>query len=326
MRINPIFNSDGYKYSHWKQYPKDTEYVYSYIESRGGAYKQSVFFGIQAFVKEYLLTPFTQRDINVAAAVAKAQGKEFNLEGFQYVLDVHKGYWPVRIRAVPEGTVLDVSNVLVDVINTDPKCFWVTSFLETALLRAIWYPTTVATREYYLRQVIREYLEKTADPEAMAGLGFKLNDFGARGASSAETAYLGGLAHLISFQGTDNDLALAAGIELYDVALDQPIGFTVSAAEHSTMTSWGGRPGEIEAMRNMIVQFAKPGALVAVVSDSYDLMNAVDEYWGNALLEDVRSSGACIIVRPDSGDPVTTPVEVVERLMAKVGYTINSKG
>jgi nicotinamide phosphoribosyltransferase len=268
---------------------------------------------------------FTQEDIDEAAMIAQAHGEPFNREGFEYVLKAHAGYFPVRIRAPREGSLIPVSNLLVDVINTDERCSWVTSFLETALLRAVWYPTTVATREYYLRRIIKQYLDETAD--SSDGLPFKLNDFGSRGASSTETSALGGLAHLTSFAGTDNVIALSAAMQYYGAT--GPVGFSIPAAEHSTMTSWGGREGEESAMRNMLVQFAKPGSLVAVVSDSYDLFNAVEKYWAGSLLDRVQTSGATVVVRPDSGNPVTTPVAVIQRLMDALPegeVTVNSKG
>ena len=323
MRKNPILNTDSYKFSHYLQYPEGTEYVYSYIESRGGKYPASLFFGLQYILKEYLSTPFSLTDINEAEAIITAHGEPFNREGFLYILDKYNGYWPVRINAVAEGSLVPTGNVLVTVENTDAHCAWVTSFIETQLMR-LWYPVTVATREFYLKKVIKEYLHNTADDAAMGGLGFKLNDFGARGASSTETSAIGGLAHLVSFLGTDNVLALQAAKEYYDAK--GPVGFSIPAAEHSTMTSWGGREGEPLAMENMLNKFNKPNSFVAVVSDSYDLWNAIDSYWGDKFLDRIKNSGGTVVVRPDSGDPVYTPVHTIRKLMAKVGSTVNSKG
>lgn len=322
MRFNPLMNTDSYKYSHYLQYKPGTEYVHSYIESRGGEYDETVFFGLQAFIKEYLLKPFTQNDIEQAAAIAQAHGTPFNREGFEYILRVHNGFFPVRIVSVPEGTVVPVGNVLATVINTDPNCFWVTSFLETALLRAIWYPTTVATQSYHIKKAIKDAMIETCGHTE--GIDFKLNDFGPRGASSLESSAIGGLGHLVSFQGTDNVASLQAAIEYYGAT--GPVGFSIPAAEHSTMTSWGGRDGELDAMRNMVNQFAKPGTLTACVSDSYDIFNAVSNYWGDELLEQVKASGGTIVVRPDSGDPEIMPISVIRRLMDKVGYTVNDQG
>ena len=186
---NICLNSDSYKYSQWVQYPAGTEYVYSYIESRGGKYDKLVFLGLQAFLREYMSTPVTRAMIDQAESIIKAHGEPFNREGWEYIIREHGGILPVEIKSVDEGTVMYLKNVLVSIVNTDPKCYWLTSFLETALLRAIWYPTTVASNSYHSKEIILEHLERTGDPSL---IDFKLHDFGARGVSSLESAALGG--------------------------------------------------------------------------------------------------------------------------------------
>jgi nicotinamide phosphoribosyltransferase len=314
-----ILNTDSYKTSMFKQYPAGTTGVYSYIESRGGRYDSTVFFGLQAFIKEYLLEPITQEDIDLADSVLTAHGEPFNRNDWEYILTQHTGYLPVVIRAVPEGTVVPTKNVLATIENTDPKCFWLTTWLETALLRAIWYPTTVATQSKYIKTVILDYLERTGDPST---IDFKLHDFGARGVSSMESAGLGGAAHLVNFMGTDTLTAVLCARKYYksDIA-----GFSIPAMEHSTVTSWG-RDGEVDAYRNMLNQYAKPGAIVAAVSDSYDVYNAASKLWGEELRQQVIDSGATIVIRPDSGDPVEINRKLIEILGEKFGYTKNEKG
>ncbi len=316
---NIILNTDSYKVSMFKQYPAGTTGVYSYIESRGGRYDRTVFFGLQAFIKEYLLEPITQSDIDIADEILTAHGEPFNRAGWQYILDKHNGYLPVVIRAVPEGIVVPVKNVLATIENTDPECYWLTTYLETALLRAIWYPTTVATQSYTIKQVILDYLEKTGDPTL---IDFKLHDFGARGVSSMESAGIGGAAHLVNFMGTDTITGVLYAREYYSAGI---AGFSIPAAEHSTITSWG-RDNEVNAYGNMLNQFAKPGAIVAVVSDSYDVYNAAEKLWGEILREQVIASGATVVIRPDSGDPVEVNRKLIEILGEKFGYTVNEKG
>ena len=293
--------------------------MYSYIESRGGRYDQTVFFGLQAFIKEYLIDPISQADIDAADELWTAHGEPFNRAGWQYILDAHNGYLPVVIKAVPEGSVVPTKNVLVTVKNTDPECFWLTTWLETALLRAVWYPTTVATQGWHIKQIIKHYLEVTGDPTT---IDFKLHDFGARGVSSMESAALGGMAHLVNFMGSDTMSGVLAARQYYNAGIS---GFSIPAAEHSTITSWG-RDNEVEAYRNMLKQFAKPGSLVAVVSDSYDIYNAAEKLWGDALKQEVIDSGAMVIIRPDSGDPLEVTLKLVRILGDKFGYTTNDKG
>lgn len=321
MKHNIILNVDSYKASHFLQYPPGTEIVHSYVESRGGEYSNTIFFGLQAFLKEYLIRPITKDDVTDAKHFCKKHGVPFNEEGWLYIVKEHKGKLPLKIDAVLEGTIVPTHNVLVTVENTDPKCYWLTSYVETAILRAIWYPTTVATISKAIKEVIQNYLERTAD--SLAGLPFKLNDFGARGVSSLESSELGGMGHLLNFQGTDNIPACLAVAEYYRSA-EMP-GFSIPAAEHSTITSWG-RDAEAQAYANMLEKYAKPGALIAVVSDSYDIYNAVEFIWGEQLKQQVIDSGAMVVVRPDSGDPKTVVGKVASLLDKKFGSTINSKG
>jgi len=317
---NLILNTDSYKMSHYLQYPPGAEFVSSYIESRGGVYPETVFFGLQMFLKQYLTKPISLADIDEAETICVAHGVPFNREGWLYILNQHQGYLPLEIEAVAEGTQVPTGNILVQVINTDAKCAWISSYIETALLRAIWYPTTVATVSKNCQKIIACYLRETADN--LDGLPFKLHDFGARGASSDESVAIGSLAHLVNFMGTDSMSAIVAGRRYYDA---QMAGFSIPAAEHSTITSWG-RDDETKAYANMLKQFAGPNKLVAVVSDSYDIWNAIDNIWGGELKAEVEATGGTLVIRPDSGEPVEIVPLAVEKLMDKFGYTINGKG
>ncbi len=319
MNKNIILNVDSYKTSHYLQYPPNTEIVSSYIESRGGEYDYSVFFGLQMFLKEYLSSPITADNIDEADDILTAHGVPFNRAGWEYILKTHDGYLPMQIQAVPEGTAVPVSNVLVQAHNTDPNCPWLTSYLETALLRAIWYPTTVATRSNICRKIIQTALEHTAD--SVDGLEFKLHDFGARGVSSMETAAIGGAAHLLNFKGTDTISGILALRRYYQAEMP---GLSIPAAEHSTITCWG-RENEGTAYSNMLDQFSGENKIVAVVSDSYDLFNAIDKLWGEQLRDRVINNGGTVVIRPDSGDPVEIVCQTIQQLMKKFGYRTNSK-
>lgn len=315
---NIILNADSYKYSQFNQYPDGTEYVYSYIESRGGKFDTTVFFGLQAFIKEYLTTPITIQMIDEAQAIIEAHGEPFNREGWIYILMEHDGRLPVQINAVPEGTVVPTKNILASIINTDPKCYWLTSFLETALLRAVWYPTTVATNSREIKKVILDALERTGTPD---DIGFKLHDFGARGVSSLESAGIGGAAHLVNFMGTDTVEALLFARRYYGADM---AGFSVPAMEHSTVTSWG-RENEVRSYRNMVKKNGRPGGIVSAVSDSYDIFEAC-KLWGTELKQDIIDSGATLVVRPDSGHPAAVVLRCLQILDQHFGSTINDKG
>jgi nicotinamide phosphoribosyltransferase len=317
---NLLLNTDSYKASHWLQYPPGTDATFFYVESRGGLYDRTVFFGLQAILKEYLAKPVTHADVDEARDLFAAHGEPFNETGWRYIVDHHGGLLPLRIRAVPEGTVVPTHQALVTIESTDPHAYWVPSYIETLLLR-LWYPVTVATISWHAKQTIRQFLERTSDDPA-GQLPFKLHDFGARGVSSAESAALGGAAHLVNFMGTDTVSGLMAAKAYYHEPM---AGFSIPAAEHSTITSWG-REREVDAYRNMLARFAKPGAIVAVVSDSYDIFHAIREHWGKTLREEVIASGATVVIRPDSGDPVAVVHQCIELLDEAFGHTVNSKG
>ena len=328
MLNNIILNTDSYKTSHFVQYPPGTQYISSYIESRGQQQldilpptDEIVHFGLQAFIKEYLLNPITMEDFYIAHDLYKKHGVPFYSEGWNYILNAHGGYLPLEIRALPEGTVVDKKVPQVEVVNTDPKCFWLTSYIETALLRAVWYPSTVATLSRETKKIIMDYLRLTCEKPDQE-IGFKLHDFGCRGVSSNESAALGGMAHLVNFLGTDTVPALLAARKYYgeDIA-----GFSIPASEHSTMTAWG-QGGESDAYANMLKQFGGEGKLVACVSDSYDIYNACSKLWGEELRQQVKDMGGTLVVRPDSGNPVEMVHSVVTMLGERFGFDRNLKG
>ncbi|WP_298470418.1 nicotinate phosphoribosyltransferase [uncultured Erythrobacter sp.] len=319
---NLILATDSYKQSHFRQYPPEARAISAYGEARPNPFSEEVlFFGLQPFLIDYLNKPITQRDIEEAAEICAAHGVPFNREGWQAVLDDHGGYLPLEISALPEGTIVRSGVPLFQAVNTDDRMPWLTTFIETALLRSVWYPTTVATLSWKCAQIIGAGLEKSSDdPEGQ--LPFKLHDFGARGVSSGESAAIGGMAHLVNFAGTDTLEGIMAARRYYGA--DMP-GFSIPAAEHSTMTSWG-KTREEAAYANMLDAFEGEGALVAVVSDSYDLDNAVENIWGGSLKEHVLSRKGTLVVRPDSGDPVETPARTLAKLWDIFGGTTNAKG
>lgn len=317
---NLILDTDSYKSSHFLQYPKGTTRLFSYLESRGGKYPTTRFFGLQYILDQYLTRRVTAEMVEEARTLIEAHGEPFPYDGWMRVVNVHGGKLPLEIRAVPEGTNVPIHNILMSCTNTDPELPWLVGWFETMLMR-VWYPTTVCTQSHAIREIIKEALDKTSD-RADQELPFKLHDFGSRGVSSRESAGLGGLAHLVNFQGSDTLEALRVARNHYgaDIA-----GYSIPAAEHSTITSWG-KEHEVEAYRNMVRTFGKPGGIYAVVSDSYDLKHAINVHWGETLKKEVIESGATLVVRPDSGDPPAMVRLAVKALAAKYGTTVNTKG
>jgi nicotinamide phosphoribosyltransferase len=199
--------------------------------------------------------------------------------------------------------------------NTDPQFYWLTNYLETLLVQT-WYPTTVCTQSRAMKHIILDHLIKTGTPES---IDFKLHDFGFRGSTSLESSAIGGASHLVNFKGTDTMSALMLLADYYD---EPCAGFSIPAAEHSTITSWG-KTREADAYKNMLDQF--PG-MVAVVSDSYDLWNAARNIWGDQLRQNVYTHEGQLIIRPDSGHPPTVVVKLLETLGSVFSVRTNQKG
>src|SRR5271166_1122445 len=223
---NIIIDVDSYKASHYLQYPPNTTSMFSYVESRGSdEYDSTVFFGLQYYLKKYLTHRVSVAEVEEAKEFFEAHGEPFNYEGWMYIAKDLGGKLPVRIRAVPEGTVVPTHNILVSIESTDPKVFWIVSWLETMLLR-IWYPITVSTRSYTIKQIILDALYKSADkPEEE--IAFKLHGFGARGNSSQESAMIGDAAHLVNFLGSDTVVGVLCANGYYNCPM---AGFSIPAS------------------------------------------------------------------------------------------------
>lgn len=318
--FNIVTGTDSYKVSHWKQYPEGTTNVFSFLESRGGRYAEVIFFGLQYILKKYFTgCVVTEEKIAEAKDLFEAHfgsSQLFNEAGWRYILTEHKGVLPVRIKAIPEGTKVPVGQAIVTIENTDPNTPWLTNYIETILMQ-VWYPTTVATQSYYMKQTILQYLEETGTPEDIL---FKLHDFGYRGSTSVESAGIGGAAHLVNFLGTDTFEAIRVLRYFYN---EKMAGFSIPAAEHSTITSWG-RSNEGKAFANMLHKY--PAGLVAVVSDSYNIYNACENIWGEELKTEVLGRNGTVVIRPDSGEPTEVLPRILTILGEKFGYSVNAKG
>jgi nicotinamide phosphoribosyltransferase len=321
--IGMILRTDGYKFSHWPMLPDGTEYMYSYMESRGGEWPELVQFGLTYYLKEYLAKPITMEMVEYAAKRLEkyfGTGAVFNQAGFEHMVKDHGGQWALRIKAVPEGTVVPLRNVLMTIENTCPKCAWAVNYVETLLLK-IWYPITVATQSRECKKIINDFLVRTGDP---AGLPYKLHDFGYRGVSSEESAAIGGAAHLVNFAGSDTYIANEL---IYDIYGEEMASDTIPATEHSIMGALGEN-GEREQMYRFLKEFGNgPFPAIACVSDTFDIFRACSDYWGKDLKPIIeRFTDKVLVVRPDSGNPHQVVVQVLETLERAFGSVVNDKG
>jgi nicotinamide phosphoribosyltransferase len=320
-------DTDSYKVSMAPQYPKKTKRVRSYIESRGGRFNEVMHLQ-QPLVFE-LSRPVTQRQVDICNAIWLQHGEPFPKEMWDYIVRVHGGVPPVSIRTVAEGLVIPTRNVLTVIENTDeemPDKQAIVTWCETKLLRTTWYMSTVGTMSWQIKQVLKRYYEASVDPENYGSLAFRLHDFGSRGVSSSMSAAYGGSAHLMNFLGTDTGVALPFLMLNYGAAPSET-GFSIAAAEHSTVTSWG-REGEMEAAINMARCYANPNVPFAFVSDSFDIIEFVKKVSApdSEVLKILKERNAIMVIRPDSGDPVATIMQILSILERNVGSTKNKKG
>ncbi|KAK9528418.1 hypothetical protein VZT92_012580 [Zoarces viviparus] len=323
--FNFLLATDSYKITHYKQYPPNVSNIYSYFECRrkkGSQFSEVVFFGLQYLLKKYLIGQVvTEEKIQEAKLFYQMHFKQdvFDEESWRKILEKYDGRLPIRIKAIPEGRIIPRGNVLFTVENTDPDFYWLTNYIETMLVQ-MWYPITVATISREFKKILAKHLKATSG--SLEGLDLKLHDFGYRGVSSQESAALGGAAHLVNFCSTDTVAGLLMAQRYYSCPM---AGFSIPAAEHSTIISWG-RSREKEAFERLLEQFSS--GPVSVVSDSYDIFNACKNIWGDKLKERVmeRSQDSCLVIRPDSGDPAETLIEVIKILEECFGCSLNSMG
>lgn len=327
-----ILLTDSYKFTHWKMLRDKTENVSSYFEARVGArYPKTVWVGLQAILKKYFTGVIvTKEEVELAAQLCALHfGDEsyFNREGWMYIVNHHGGKLPLVIKAVAEGSVIPVGNVMMYVEATDEKCAWLTNYVET-MLTHVWFPCTVATRSYYLKQTIQKY----ADICGTENIDFHVHDFGFRGTSSLESAEIGGLAHLVNFKGTDTFPGILGAIKYYD-GDPENIGFSVAATEHSVATPF--KLDERKYILEMMEEF--PNGILSLVGDSNSIIDFVIKGMASCKEEIIQrwKNGKAfinrIVVRPDSprwdGDTPYEQVLWIQEELGKIfGYTVNDKG
>ncbi len=324
FKENRVMLSDSYKYSHYLQYPKGTVNMYDYAEARSlKEYDKTLFFGLQMIWKKYFSTPLTIDEVEEAKSYAKPHGIPFNEDGWLKIVKDYEGRLPVTIKAVPEGLVIPNKTVLftVELTKNDRDIFWLPSWLEDFLMK-VWYTCSVATRSYYVKEMLLEHSGLTSENP---NVDFSFHNFGDRGASCVEAAGFGGVAHLTCFKGTDNFNSLRYA----HILMNEPkenIGFSIPASEHGSTTAWG-KDGEFDMIDNHIEK-SKGNPLMASVLDSYDIYNATDKVTSGKFKEKIESDEyPKFIERPDSGyapDVIDEMLNIHEKNSVK--FTTNNKG
>ena len=337
--MNPLLATDVYKMGHMEQYKPGTTEVYSYLIARTDRqYKHTVFFALQYWLRTYLtrkLTPeMAEEFLENRKAILGANSEEVERK----VRALCKlGYFPIEVRAVKEGTVMPMRNVLMILKNTLPEFEWVPGFLESLILK-VWDAITTASCSFTYRQIVNAMYKRTVDEGLMFLQEFAVHDFGYRGSKSEEEAAITGGAHLACFTGSDTVPAREWLIRNYGADRKSPFILSVPASEHSVMCSFG-RGDEIDAFRNMLRLY--PEGIVSIVSDTYDVYEVCSNF-ALAMRDEILSRPgdmSKVVFRPDSGDPEkiicgdpnahvgSREWKGVLRLLEEVfGSTTNSKG
>ncbi len=314
--INPITACDFYKVGHKAMYPNGLTKIYSNFTPRSNNYAANkdskiVFFGLQGFVKWFLVDAFQKGFFDLPLGLVLAEYDRRNNTSLgqgsvdsSHIAALHKlGYLPIHIKALPEGSLVPTKVPVMTITNTHPDFGWLPNYLETALSAELWKSCTTATTAYEYRKLIQSYANQTGSP-----LDFVLwqgHDFSLRGLSGLHDAS-SAAGHLLSFLGTDTIPAIDY-LERYYNARDSFVGGSVPASEHSVMSA-GGKDTELETYRRLITEVC-PSGVVSIVSDTWDFWHVITET-AAALKQEILDRTpnelglAKVVFRPDSGDPV----------------------
>ncbi|AXI04152.1 nicotinate phosphoribosyltransferase [Aquirhabdus parva] len=319
IKINPLNAIDFYKADHRRQYPEGTEYVYANFTPRSSRLAKMlpdfddrvVFFGLQGFIKHFLIDTwsegfFSQPKDKVVAAYKRRMDNSLG-EGavpVDHIAALHDlGYLPLCIKALPEGSRVNMRVPVLTLVNTDPNFFWLTNYIETVLSAELWKSCTTASIAYEYKRLLTQYAEKTGAPLDFVAL--QGHDFSSRGMSGIYDAAQTGVGHLTSFIGTDSVASIDYAEEYYGAT--GVVGVSVPATEHSVMCM-GTEGNELETFRRLICDLY-PSGIVSIVSDTWDFWRVITEFTVALKTEILNRKPnalglAKMVLRPDSGDPV----------------------
>ena len=310
LNINPLLLADFYKTGHYKQYPSGTTKVYANLtprKSRIEGVDEMIFFGLQYFIKEYLIENFNRNFFDVPEDEVISSYMEIVNHGLgvgaiseSHIRALHKlGFLPILIKALPEGSRVHMQVPVLTISNTHDEFYWVPNFLETILSTSIWQGCTSATIADQYKRIFDNWAIKTTGDTSFSQ--WQGHDFSMRGMSSLESACISGAGHLLSFTGTDTIPAIKFLQQYYGADIkNELIGGSVAATEHSVMCA-GTKENEILTFKSLITK-VYPSGIVSIVSDTWNLWDVITKYTV-VLKEDIIARDGKVVFRPDSGDP-----------------------
>lgn len=307
--INPFLLTDFYKTIHHMCYAEGMTKLVSYWTprmSRKEDINKVVMFGLQPFLKKYLINYFDENFFKknkeeVVSEYKRVISKTLGniAADTMHIEALHDlGYLPIQIKAVSEGLRVNIKTPMIEITNTHEDFAWLVNYLETFMSCNIWQPMTSATIAYRYREIIEKYFNLTVDN---GDIKKACGDFSMRGFSSVESAEISGAAHLLSFVATATIPTINFLEEYYNCNIDEEIvGLGTPSTEHSVMCSYG--EDEFIAYKRLITEIF-PSGVLSIVSDTYDYWNVITDILPK-LKEDILNRDGKIVIRGDSGDPV----------------------
>lgn len=312
-KLLPMLLCDFYKISHKKLYDTESGILYSTWtprKSRIEGVDKVVTFGLQGFIKEYLIDYFNENFFNkpldeVISEYVRVISNTLNDPNPEtdHIEALHKlGYLPIKICSIPEGTLCPIRVPMFTIENTLPEFYWITNFLETIMSTYIWKPSTSATIAYQYYKIVNKWADKTCDNKDH--IPFCCHDFSMRGMACLGSAETSGAGHLLSFAGTDTIPAILYLENYYNAdCTKELVGTSIPATEHSIMelNSYGKENDEYDAFKRIITE-VHPNGFVSIVSDTWNLWKVLTDTCVR-LKTEIMSRDGRVVIRPDSGDP-----------------------
>lgn len=321
LLVNAMLLTDGYKLGHITMYPKGITKLYSNFTPRSNKHFQqadcgAVVFGVQYFIKKYLVDEFNatffNRPKNEVVEEYATLLKNFlgdvvaNQIGTKHIEQLHDlGYLPITIKSLPEGEYCPLNVPMLTITNTHKDFAWLTNYLETLLSNALWKPINSATvADVFKRELIRHAITTGFYNENdTSNIDFLCHDFSMRGMSGVEDTIVSGMGHLTSFAGSESVPAIIGANYYYKSGLN--CAGTIPATEHSiecaNAVGLDGQPDDEVYFKEMLERF--PNGFISIVSDGFDYWKMIEEIVPK-YKEQILSRDGRVVIRPDSGDPV----------------------
>lgn len=325
--------SDTYKQTHDRMYPEGITQLVSYWVPRKSMLitDKMVFFGLQAFIKEYLIEYFNTnffdlKEKTIITAYTKYMNIQIGEENYDLdkIVALHRlGYLPLEIRALPEGTRVNMGVPCIELTNTHPEFAWLVQWIECILQVELWKPCCHATIGTMYREAADYYYGLTVDDVSPS---MAMADFGMRGMSCMDESIHASAAWLLSFNKTSTIPALPYIDAMYNANCKEfNIGKGAVSTEHSVMgANYAVDGDEITFVKKLLTELY-PNTSFSMVSDTYDYWNMIDNILPQCR-EEIMNHNGKLLVRPDSGDIIDISVRTVQKLWDLFGGTVNLKG